>query len=266
MKKFVRTEIIPLIYRFHQLIFKKHYIKMVKLLVPNLFNSKKEKLGRDGDGTYILPISLLNDSGVLLSFGVADDTSFEEDFIEKYPNISIYTFDPSIDSLPSTNSKIHFDKIGVAGKKSSNGALLTFDQIIQQKNISKKEQIVIKMDIEGWEWGVFKGLNFEEYNIPVIVIEFHMMTINSISELLFFPIHFYNRLKTINRILDYYYILHEHANNYQYTFFKNFTFPWLIEVTLVRKSLYFNDIQDDIRELNQINCENKADFQYPFFK
>jgi hypothetical protein len=266
MKKFVRKTIIPIILNLHRKFFLLHYIKMVELLVPSIFNSKKVKLGRDGDGTYILPNKFIENNGILLSFGVADDTTFEEDFNLMFPNFEIFTFDPSINELPSKNINIHFDKIGVAGKTSIKNQFFTLEEIISQKNINLKEQIVLKMDIEGWEWGVFNNFEFHKYNIPLIVIEFHMMTINSLTELLFFPFVFYNRYKILNNILKHYYIYHQHANNYQYSFFKKFTFPWLIELTLVKKSYYFNSIKKEIEEMNQINCNEMADFQYPFFK
>jgi len=265
IKKIIRKKIVPLVYSLHKLFYTRHYRKMVKLFVPNLFKFDKVKYGRDGDGTYILPDNFIADNGVLLSFGVADDTSFEEDFNVKHPNFLIYTFDPSIDALPSSNENINFDKIGVAGEGKKNDMFLTIDQIIQNKKIQNK-QIVIKMDIEGWEWGVFNSFRFDKYDIPIIVIEFHMMTINSFNELIFFPFHFYKRMKTLKLILEKYYIFHEHANNYQYSFFKGFTFPWLIELTLIRKSNFYDLISSDINKMNQVNCNHKPDFQYPFIK
>lgn len=121
------------------------------------------------------------------------------------------------------------------------------------------------MDIEGWEWGIFDKINFDDYNIPIIVIEFHMMTLNSISQWLFFPYHFWKRLTILKKILKNYYSFHIHANNYGYTHFNNFTFPWLFEMTLVKKDLFFNEISKDISSLNSINCNDREDIQYPFF-
>lgn len=122
------------------------------------------------------------------------------------------------------------------------------------------------MDIEGWEWGVLKNLDSNNLEIPLIVIEFHIMSVTSLKELLFFPFYFYQRLKIIKNLLRSYYIFHLHANNYKYSFFENFTFPWLMEVSLVKKSYYYNVISIDISRLNQMNCPEKDDFQYPFFK
>ena len=136
----------------------------------------------------------------------------------------------------------------------------------KKNNLNKENQVVIKMDIEGWEWGVLQNLDSNKLEIPVIVIEFHIMSVTSLKELVFFPYYFYKRRKIIENLLKSYYIFHLHVNNYKYSFFKNFTFPWLWEVSLVKKSYFYDMISSDVSRLNQINCAEKEDFQYPFIK
>jgi hypothetical protein len=176
-------------------------------------------MGREGDGCYVLPDNFIQNNTSLLSFGVADDISFEKAFLEKYPSSKVFTFDPSIDILPEQNKDIYFEGIGVAGRDNFNKKLFTIDSILNKYNISFSNQTIIKMDIEGWEWGVFEKFDFKNKNIPLITIEFHFMSINSTKELIFFPFYFYKRYKTIQKVLDHFYIFHLHANNYRYVFF-----------------------------------------------
>lgn len=266
MKDKIRIIAQSIVYFFHKKLFYGHYKKVTELLVPNLFKINKIKLGREGDGTYIMPAGLLDNDNVLIALGIADDISFEEDFISLYPKTTVYAFDPSIDELPGKNANIIFQSKGVAGKNSPKKKLITFDSIIKDNHVNEEKKIIIKMDIEGWEWGVFERLSFKDYDIPVIVIEFHMMALNSMSEWMLFPYHFWKRLVILRKILNEYYIFHLHANNYSYTHFKNFTFPWLFEITLIKKRLFFNEILYDINNLNIINCNDREDIQFPFFK
>jgi len=266
LKSKIRKSLSGCIYFFHRILFYTHYKKVTELLVPNLLKIDKITLGRKGDGTYILPNGLIDKDNVLLALGVADDISFEEDYLKIYPNTKIYAFDPSISELPGQNAHIIFQSKGVAGKTSERKKLITFDTIIRENNIEKDKQIVVKMDIEGWEWGIFDKLNLDDYNIPVIAIEFHMLTLNTISEWLIFPYHFWKRLTILRKIFKRYYIFHLHANNYGYTGFKSFYFPWLFEITLIKKELFFDEISRDINALNSINCKDREDIQFPFFK
>lgn len=120
------------------------------------------------------------------------------------------------------------------------------------------------MDIEGWEWEVLYNTKLNNYDIPIIVAEFHVMTINTIRELLSFPIQFIKRYKAIKKLKDDYYCFHIHANNYNYTAFKSFLFPWCFEMTFVKKTIFFGQVKDDIDKYNSINCPDRVDYQFPF--
>jgi hypothetical protein len=49
-------------------------------------------------------------------------------------------------------------------------------------------------------------------------------------------------------------------------FFKTFTFPWLIEMTLINKKHFEDKIKSEINTYNSINLKDRIDIQYPFFK
>ena len=237
MKNKLREVIRFLVLWYHKVLFSSDYKRIVNLLEPNFFLLKKINLGKVGDGTYILPSNFINNNTTLISLGIADDTSFEEDFLHNFPNSIVYAFDPSINFLPKENNRIIFESKGVAGIFSSKKEYITLESILN-KLPNKTTDIILKMDIEGWEWGIFEKTNLNKYNIPVIVIEFHFTTMNSFYEWLFFPYFFYIRYKTLKKVLNKYYIMHMHANNYGYTFFDNFTFPWLCEMTLIKKDSF----------------------------
>jgi hypothetical protein len=265
MKNEIRKYCRFIILNFHKLFFFKDYLKIVNLLEPNFFKLDKITLGRPGDGTYILPSNFINHNNTLISLGIADDISFEEDFLKTYPNSNVLAYDPSINSLPVENIKISFESTGVAGKSSKRKKHITLESVIS-KIPNENSEIILKIDIEGWEWGIFENFDLTKYNISVIVIEFHFLTMNSILEWLFFPYFFFKRYKILKKILKKYYIMHMHANNYGYTLFNNFTFPWLCEMTLIKKDPFLQNYISDVRNLNSINCKDRIDIQFPFIK
>ncbi len=57
----------------------------------------KKRIGRDIDGGYVI-IDIPNvDYSIILACGIGGDTSFEEDFNNKYPNVKSYLFDDDDD-------------------------------------------------------------------------------------------------------------------------------------------------------------------------
>ena len=76
-----------------------------------LYNSpfSKKRIGKQNDGGYV--ISNLPDTyDLFLSGGIANDNTFENDFLLEYPNIPCYAFDGTISELPQSNNKIVFIK------------------------------------------------------------------------------------------------------------------------------------------------------------
>lgn len=247
--------------------FKRHYISILRLIEPNVFGFKKKCFGRDGDGTYILPSELIEDSRefVLMSFGVNDDVSFEKQFQIEFPNISVYSFDPTIEELPEKVPGINFFKIGVARENIRSKKLSSLDSIISKLKI-EREKLILKLDIEGWEWGVISKISDSTYNIPILATELHFFPLTSKRETLLLPIAFYEKYKILKKLTKKYYIYHIHANNYEYVRFRNAIFPTYLELTLIQKEYLDDLVKNDIKELNQPTFINKDDYQYPFFK
>lgn len=129
MKYTIKKRLVNYFFALHGKFFTRHYKNLLELLEPQIINVDKVGLGKLGDGTYILPTGILNNDCYLLSFGVADDISFETDFKLMFPKSKIFAFDPSIDSMPATPASIHFESIGVSGYRSSKRKLYTLRDI-----------------------------------------------------------------------------------------------------------------------------------------
>ena len=68
-------------------------------LLPNFFKFKSTndlvRIGRDNDGGYLVSCNDIDNSDILISFGISDDWSFEVDFVNK-KEIPLIAFDPFI--------------------------------------------------------------------------------------------------------------------------------------------------------------------------
>jgi hypothetical protein len=264
MKELLRQ----IILKCHKTFFKSHYLSLFKLIQPNFFGLKKIAFGRNGDGTYILPEELIKNEEkyILLSFGISNDISFEKQFHEKFPLIKIYAFDPTINQLPEHTNAIRFFKMGLAGKTNKGLNLYSLNDIFDKLELDREKTYIMKIDIEGWEWNFLS--NFESYrlNIPIITIELHFLPLCSKSETVFLPFMFYKKLKIFRKVLEQFYLFHVHANNYQYVDFKEKVFPTYLEVSLINKELFQQDIHQEILLLNKPTDQYKIDIQYPFKK
>lgn len=154
----------------------------------------KKRLGRDYDGGYII----CDINGVkydcLLSGGIQDDISFEEDFCKLYTDVKCLAYDGTINSIETGEKNIEFIKKNIGGEETENVSNL-------HSVISKFESIFVKMDIEGGEVGWLKSLTSEHMNKFIqIVMEFH------------FPFG-ENEVGLFEKINETHVLVHLHANN-----------------------------------------------------
>lgn len=127
----------------------------------------KIRLGKDYDGGYIM-VDIPNIKyDILLSGGILNDISFEEDFIKKYTDVKCIAFDGSINKLPKENDDITFINKYIGYKNSK-----TYTNLYDY--IDTNNSIFIKMDIEGGEIPWIESLHDNQLNkFDQIVIEFH---------------------------------------------------------------------------------------------
>jgi hypothetical protein len=154
----------------------------------------KIRLGKEYDGGYIIADIPNVNYTTLLAGGIETDISFEEDFINKYPNVKTFAFDGTIDSLPKENNNITFIKKNIGFE--NNRHITNLHDIINANDC-----ILVKMDIEGGEIPWIKSLSDEQMNkFEQIVMEFH------------FPFSMYE-VDVFDKINKHHYLIHFHPNN-----------------------------------------------------
>jgi len=117
--------------RVRDLLLKPIYRRIVTALTVDFYTKEAIRLGRDNDGGYVV-LKKQKPYKYLLSFGIANDVSFEQDFVRQNPSCKVYCFDPSITELPSHIAGAVFYRKGITGKTC--GDYLDISQVLSLVN------------------------------------------------------------------------------------------------------------------------------------
>lgn len=210
------------------------------------------RLGSEYDGGYVIPERLIADAEVLVSFGLSDDWSFEEEFVGKNPKISIHAYDYTI-SLQAFRRRYRkallkimsgkFNKL--SGYKRERrilkgyqeffrGKIHHFENRIHNRNDTpfdvtveqvlaktQSDKIFVKMDIEGGEYRAIPSLINHHNRILGYAIEFHdTEPLRSVFK------------ESVERLQSHYSIVHVHPNNFGGIASDNL--PEALEITFLR--------------------------------
>lgn len=184
------------------------------------------RVGAANDGGYVMLDDL--QGGVAYSFGINDDVSWDDDMASR--GYEVYMYDHTIDALPYVRDAFHFCKEGIADFK-ENDSLKKLETFIKRNKHDKNKNMILKIDVEGAEWGVFEQISEEvlrQFN--QIVVEFHDLCNFSILSK-------YNN--TLERIKKVHQPVHFHINNYDDVYwFEDKPYGNAIEVTFVNRERY----------------------------
>ena len=191
------------------------------------------RLGRDGDGGYVVQKAAVMKTKYLISLGICDDWSFEESFKRQIPGLPIDAYDFSVSTKTFANGIIKNIQKLITGRSSLkevsrsirilasykrffNGNTrhfkervhdtktkkndVTIEEIIQR---APSQNIFLKMDIEGSEYRVIDEILKHSTSITGLAIEFH----DTIPYRVMF-------VDAITKLLDKFTIVHIHGNNY----------------------------------------------------
>jgi hypothetical protein len=213
---------------------------------------KKIRIGRKTDGGYIF-LNDFKNIKIAYSFGIDSEISFEKELADK--NIDIFMYDHSINKLPFENTKFHWQKIGLCGTKSADQNMKTLSELIKENGHLKEDNMILKIDIEAYEWEVFQYLPLTILRqFKFIVGEFHFKD----SE-----IEYNNILK---RILITHKIFHIHCNNCgEIINLSGLKICQALEISFIQKEGY-NFTKDNniypIEGLDYKNCQQNEDLNY----
>jgi hypothetical protein len=161
----------------------------------------KIRLGGSADGGYVIADGL--DYDLLLAGGIAVNISFEEDFLQRNPNVSKgYGFDGTVETMPNQNTS----KLKLVSKNIHSKATDTETDLIEY--MADCKDIFLKMDIEGaeFDWILDSEVDFSKFK--QMTIEFHPFGNSDKNFGRWFC--FLDSLEKLNKTHK---LIHVHANN-----------------------------------------------------
>ena len=197
---------------------------MEYLVVYQPVNNKR-RLGANHDGGYVIVDNLEYDA--YLSCGVGYEVTFDNDFMNLYPNLNAYAFDGTIEHRPqSLNEKIKLYKKNIDVNETD--TTTNMYSILEKYN-----SIFLKMDIEGFEWNWI--LNLPEKllnNIKQITIECHGILNNEMGQT------WSNKSESLKKLASTHNLVHVHGNNYDSRIIVgDIIIPQVLELTYIRKDV-----------------------------
>ena len=221
-----------------------YYREMKNLLkLKRIKNKSFVRVGRaECDGGYIMVDDFERSKnlggGVAYSFGISEDVTWDSDMAKN--NFEIYMYDPTIDGLPEQNPKFHFFKEGIAGEKNPEKSLDTLENFIKRNGHEKNSNMILKMDVEGAEWGFLDTVSEDILNrFDQIVFEFHDLIQHKTSE------EMNRQIKLLEKLNKTHSAVHVHGNNNGNLLQVEDVgcFPDVLEVSYVRSEFY--ELEDD---------------------
>lgn len=206
------------------------YFKNVRshLKVMDLTDTEKKyiRVGeQDVDGGYVMLDSFQN--SIAYSFGICDDVSWDADMANR--GLEVFMYDHTIKKLPHSHKNFHFYKTGILGDpEDSCYNMKTMNELIELNGHTEKNNLILKMDVEGWEWEFLYHANESTLNqFSQMVFEFHDLTNPALAHKI---------IPALKKLNNSHQLVHVHANNLHPAYYLGDTMlPPVLEVTYLRK-------------------------------
>ena len=191
------------------------------------------RLGPSGDGGYLVPDDL---EGIAACFspGVGELSGFELDCVEL--GMRAHLADASVDSpagdrAPERTDPANLDFIQSYIRAMPDDESITLEQWVNSLEGDEEGDLLLQIDIEGDEWGVFLGApNAILERFRIIVVELHQL--HRLFDAYSFPLL---RL-ALEKILENHICVHIHPNNSSRTMsIAGVELPWAAEFTFLRR-------------------------------
>lgn len=191
----------------------------------------KIRVGSSNDGGYVLPLRMLQDSECLFSYGIAEDISFDEHYIQLF-NKKVYGYDHTIEGVNTQYPNLFtWYKKGISGTPSEHtGNFVDHYKAHSLSGLSGRA--LLKVDVEGCEYEWLENTNIQELaSITTgMVLEVHDLQYGDTRE---------RFIKCIEELNKHFYICHLHGNNCARTFSYegDIQFPDVLELTFISKEI-----------------------------
>ncbi|QUS54408.1 FkbM family methyltransferase [Pseudovibrio brasiliensis] len=219
------------------------------------------RIGRAFDGGYIMA-PLRPDEKVAYSLGINRDVSWDLEMARN--GCKVYQYDHTIDGLPHNHEGFNYFKKGITTSHQTNQQMTCLRHELVKNGHKNTNDILLKMDIEGDEWGVFADLEINELQkFSQILVEFH--DLHKVYKLFWYR----TALEGLNKLFKTHQAVHVHGNNNtSLRIIGGYAVPPVLEVTFLRRDLFqFSPCTRTFpNELDQPNNPSFAEHQLGSFQ
>jgi FkbM family methyltransferase len=205
---------------------KNRLLELLQQLHPLVTDKNLIRLGPRGDGGYLVPDDL---TGIEACFspGVGQISGFEQDCADR--GMSVYLADRSVAHPGAPHELFHFTRryLGVT----SNDDFMTLDAWVASTPVRADSDLMLQMDIEGFEYEVLLGVTDRLLQrCRIIVAELHWL------DQLWNDAFFRLAARAFAKILQTHSCVHIHPNNSSRPLRKSgLAIPPLAEFTFLRR-------------------------------
>ena len=205
-------------------------LNALSLLRPKACTKTLIRVGGSQDGAYLVPDDF-KDVEACFSPGVEDRFEFEKELSEKY-GIPAFLCDGSIGELDTGSPLITFSRKWLAAHSDATSQTLDHWMAVCHQNGS--QNLIMQMDIEGWEYLVILAASYGALSrFRIITLELHGL--QDLDQSRFLNLRFLPVLKKLREIFD---VVHLHPNNAcgSKMFWGELEVPNVVELTLYRRT------------------------------
>tara|TARA_B100001063_G_scaffold241887_1_gene269593 strand:- start:43 stop:825 length:783 start_codon:yes stop_codon:yes gene_type:complete len=243
------------------------------------------RVGADHDGGYVISKKIVDNTATILTFGLADEFSFEVHFKDLNKNLSIYAFDHTVNKFYWFKHFFKWSWWAIRYRKSMSRAFTFikyknfFDnknafhlkkKIVPNKDINKKStsisQIINKYQIDTKKTLLKVDIDMDEYKILDEILEQNFLGLiiefSYVDKMLDEAVNFVKRNTKMS-------IIHIHGNNFDSP--NDDGNPIHLEITFLKNELLENDekilsLKDlPLKDLDYPNNVMKNDIPIKFF-
>lgn len=221
--------------------------QFISVLAPWKYKGEIDRYGGTEDGSYIIPVDMVNKKSFLVSGGLGDNNNFEIQLARL--GIKGFQIDNSINKPPKIHKNLNFisKTLGALDGEES----ISLKTLIN--NVSINKDIIVKLDIEGGEIEALR-------NLPKNILQkitCLSMEIHSISSL-------HNNtqiLEMLNHLkLSGFRSIYLQANNGCLTYtMSGYLIPDNMEVTFVKKNRVTKPTLKEIHRIKMLQSKNNTD-------
>jgi len=153
---------------------------LISVIAPKGTNLKLKRFGGLGDGSYVLPQKYVTKGTYLISGGIENNNELEISLA----NLGVrgIQIDNSINQAPKSHKNLEFRKVTISDSDSQTETTLS-----SLMKLDKRERgggrLIVKLDIEGYEWKTLAALTKSELaSIDCLILELHNLSLISNSE------------------------------------------------------------------------------------